>query len=100
VAGGGSVDRNLALARVMLSFLAGFTKLAEDKPVEPYEKGKNAVVEGGDAKVRFFVWDADSNLLAMSGLASYPTEKEARKAIASLKEVMASAKVATQKAEK
>jgi hypothetical protein len=58
------------------------------------------ITEGGDAKFRFFVWDSDVALLAMSGLGGFATEKDAKEAIGNLKEVMTSAKVTTMKSEK
>jgi hypothetical protein len=63
---------------VLLFFLAGFTTLAEDKAKEPMGKGKVVIVEGGDSKFRFFVWDADGTLLAMSGLGFQPGQEAYR----------------------
>jgi hypothetical protein len=94
---------------VMLSFLLGFTDISRtttmaenvrDKAKEPKKTGKIVITEGGDAKFRFFVWDSDGNLLAMSGLGGFATEKEAKETIDSLKEVLARAKVSTMKSEK
>lgn len=51
--------------------------------------------EGKDGKFRFFVRDEDGKLLAMSGPGGFASEKEARAAIDSLKEVVAKAKVTT-----
>jgi uncharacterized protein YegP (UPF0339 family) len=92
--------RTFVACIIMLSFLAGFASMAEDKAREPKEKGKIVITEGRNSIFRFIVWDSEGNLLAMSGLGGYPSEKDAKEAIASLKEVMTSAKVTVQKAEK
>jgi hypothetical protein len=49
--------------------------------------------EGKDGKFRFFVRDGEDKLLAMSSPGGFATEKEARTAIDTLKEVIRSAKV-------
>ena len=56
----------------------------------------SAVIEikaGKDDKFRFFVRNADGELLAMSGPGGFATAKEAEAAIAELKDAIAKAKV-------
>jgi hypothetical protein len=48
--------------------------------------------EGKDGKFRFFVRDSEGKLLAMSSPGGFASEKEARTAISTLKEVVSSAK--------
>jgi uncharacterized protein YegP (UPF0339 family) len=57
---------------------------------------KGGVIEigkGKDGKFRFFVRDGEGKLLAMSGPRGFASEKEARAAIATFKEVVRSAPV-------
>ena len=58
-----------------------------------------AIAAGKDEKFRFFVRDSEGKLLAMSGPGGFATEKDAKDAIETLKEVIASAKVSTKKSD-
>jgi hypothetical protein len=51
------------------------------------------ISEGKDEKFRFFVRDDQGKLLAMSSPGGFESEKEARAAVETLKEVLKSAKV-------
>jgi hypothetical protein len=69
-------------------------------PVAEAQGGKKAakggvieIGEGKDGKFRFFVRDGEGKLLAMSGPRGFASEKEARTAIATFKEVVRTAKV-------
>lgn len=55
--------------------------------------GKIEIGEGKDGKFRFSVRDADGKYLGGSGPIGYPTKADAVKAIETLKEVIATAKV-------
>jgi hypothetical protein len=91
--------RKLFLCFVLLGAFA--TVSTVQHPVQGQggaKKAKAGVIEigeGKDGKFRFFVRDADGKLLAMSGPGGFATEKEARAAVDTLKEVVRSAKVTT-----
>jgi uncharacterized protein YegP (UPF0339 family) len=56
--------------------------------------------EGKDGRFRFFVRDSDGKLLAMSGPTGFAEASDAEKAIESLREVVAKAKVVMKKSAK
>jgi uncharacterized protein YegP (UPF0339 family) len=61
------------------------------KPAVKAAAGGIEIREGKDGKFRFFVQDADDNMIAMSR--AYATAKDAEEAIAHMKAIVSTAKV-------
>lgn len=66
---------------------------ADKKESKKAAPGKIEINEGKDGKFRFSVRDADGNYLGGSGPIGYATKADAVKAIETLKEVIATAKI-------
>ena len=65
-------------------------KKDKGKPKETKKAGTIEIAAGKGEKFRFFVRDSEGKLLAMSGPGGFATEKDAEKAVETLKEVIAS----------
>jgi hypothetical protein len=90
--------RRLCIGFVLVAALAVASmvqhRVAEGQGAKKAAKaGVIEIGEGKDGKFRFFVRDGEGKLLAMSGPGGFASEKEARTAVDTLKEVVKSAKV-------